>query len=70
MPDALSLLNVNDTRHLEHLTWVAYDGALLVGVGGGDLSYLETASGVLCWQACTSTFTGDAMMQPTACHIC
>ena len=31
MPDALSLLNVNDAHHLKHLTWVVYDGALLVG---------------------------------------
>ena len=31
MPDALSLLNVNDTCHLECLTWAVYDGALLVG---------------------------------------
>ena len=31
MPDALSLLNVNDTRHLKYLTWAVYDGALLVG---------------------------------------
>ena len=31
MPDALSLLNVNDTHHLEHLAWAVYDGALLVG---------------------------------------
>ena len=31
MPDALSLLNLNNARHLEHLTWAVYDGALLVG---------------------------------------
>ena len=31
MPDALSLLNVNDACHLKRLTWVVYDGALLVG---------------------------------------
>ena len=31
MPDTLSLLNVNDTCHLEHLAWAFYDGALLVG---------------------------------------
>ena len=31
MPDALFLLNVNDTCHLECLAWVVYDGALLVG---------------------------------------
>ena len=29
--DALSLLNVNDACHLEHLTWAVYDGALLLG---------------------------------------
>ena len=31
MPDALSLLNINNAHHLEHLAWVVYDGALLVG---------------------------------------
>ena len=31
MPDALSLLNMDDARHLEHLTWAVYNGALLVG---------------------------------------
>ena len=31
VPDALALLNMNNIRHLEHLTWVVYDGALLVG---------------------------------------
>ena len=31
MPDALSLLNLNDACHLEPLTWVLYDGTLLVG---------------------------------------
>ena len=31
MPDTLALLNTNDVHHLEHLTWVVYDGALLVG---------------------------------------
>ena len=25
MSDALSLLNINDAHHLEHLTWVVYD---------------------------------------------
>ena len=30
VPDALSLLNVNDAHHLKHLVWVVYDGALLV----------------------------------------
>ena len=30
MPDALSLLNINNACHLEHLAWVVYDGALLV----------------------------------------
>ena len=32
MPDALSLLNMHDARHLECLMWAVYDGALLVGV--------------------------------------
>ena len=31
MPDALSLLNVNDTCHLKGLVWAVYDGTLLVG---------------------------------------
>ena len=31
MPDASALLNVEDVRHLECLTWVVYDGVLLVG---------------------------------------
>ena len=30
MPNALSLLNVNDACHLECLTWAVYDDALLV----------------------------------------
>ena len=29
--DALALLNIEDTRHLEHLAWAVYDGALLSG---------------------------------------
>ena len=32
MPDSLSLLNVNNTCHLERLMWAVYDGALLVGL--------------------------------------
>ena len=32
VPDALSLLNMNDVCHLECLVWAVYDGALLVGV--------------------------------------
>ena len=31
VPDALSLLKVNDTCHLKRLKWVVYDRALLVG---------------------------------------
>ena len=31
MLDALLLVNLKDTHHLEHLTWAVYDGALLVG---------------------------------------
>ena len=31
MPDALSLLNINDACHLKRLTSTVYDGALLVG---------------------------------------
>ena len=67
VPDALSLLNVNDTP-----TSNASHGQFMMGhcwwVGG--LSFQETASGVLCWQASTSTFTGATMMRPTDCHIC
>ena len=32
VPDALSLWNVNDAHHLEHLMWAVYDEALLVGL--------------------------------------
>ena len=32
LSESLSLLNVNDARHLEHLMWAVYDGALLVGL--------------------------------------
>ena len=31
VPNALALLNIEDARHLEHLTWAVYDGAILVG---------------------------------------
>ena len=31
MSDALALLNVNDVHHLKCLSWVVYDGVLLVG---------------------------------------
>ena len=31
MPDAMLLVNLNDTRHLKCLTWAVYNGALLVG---------------------------------------
>ena len=31
MPDAMPLVNVNDTRHLECLAWAVYDRALHVG---------------------------------------
>ena len=31
VPDALALLNVNGIPHLERLTWVVYDGMLMVG---------------------------------------
>ena len=31
MPDAILLVNLIDTCHLEYLTWVVYDGVLLVG---------------------------------------
>ena len=31
VPNALALLNVNNSHHLECLTWAVYDGTLLVG---------------------------------------
>ena len=31
VPDALSLLNMNNAHHLEHLAWAVYDSVLLVG---------------------------------------
>ena len=31
MPDALALLNINDTHHLKCLAWTVYNGTLLVG---------------------------------------
>ena len=31
VPDALALLNMNDTCYLKHLMWAVYDGVLLVG---------------------------------------
>ena len=31
IPNALSLINVNDIRHLKHLAWAIYDGALVMG---------------------------------------
>ena len=31
VPNALTLLNKNDTRYLKRLMWAVYDGALLVG---------------------------------------
>ena len=63
VPDALALLNVNDTHHLEHLTWAVYDGALLVGCG---LNFQEIVLGVRCWLGYISISTGAAMTQPIA----
>ena len=37
MPDALPLVNLKDTRHLKHLTWAVYNGALHVGSHPGLL---------------------------------
>ena len=61
MPDAPSLLNINDACQVScgwfmmgHCWW------------GGDLSYLGTASGVPCWWASTGIFTRAMMMWPTA----
>ena len=31
IPDALAVLNTKDARHLKHLAWAVYNGALLVG---------------------------------------
>ena len=36
---------------------------------GSGLSYQETTSGVLCWQASTSIFTGAVMTWSTVCRI-
>ena len=66
MPDAPSLLNINDATTLN-----AFHGWCMMGHcwWGGDLSYLGTASGAPCWQAPSNTFTGAVMMQPTVCRI-
>ena len=32
MPATLSLINVNNVCHLEHLTWAIYDSALIMGL--------------------------------------
>ena len=64
MPDALSLLNMNDACHLKHLVWAVYDGALLVG------RWPELPENCL-WctvPACTSTSTGATRTWPTAHH--
>ena len=58
VPDALALLNVNDVCHLEHLTWVVYDGVLLVGPWpelSGDCSWCK------CWPVYISISTGAVM---------
>ena len=49
LPDALALLNMNDTRHLEHLAWAVYDGMLLVGPRPklpGDLPWCMVLAGL------------------------
>ena len=49
VPDTLALLNVNDIRHLEHLVWAVYDGALLVGPQPellGDRSWCTVLAGL------------------------
>ena len=64
MPDALSLLNVNDAHHLECL------GQYMMGhcwwVSG--LSIQETTHGVRCWLACTGTSTEAVRTRPIARH--
>ena len=42
IPDALALLNTEDARHLKHMAWAVYNGALLVGqrVGGAAATHL------------------------------
>ena len=56
VPDALALLNIEDTQHLKCLTWAMYDGAILVPEPGAP-----------CWLGCSDTFTGAAM-RPIAHH--
>ena len=66
LPDALSLLNVNDARHLEHLTWAIYDGALLVGVQPelpGNCQWCTVLAGLY------KHIYRAVMTRPTACHI-
>ena len=62
MPDALSLINLNDAHHLECLIWAVYDGALLIG---SQPELPGITSGALCWRASSNTSTGAAMMRPT-----
>ena len=65
MPVTLALLNVDDARHLEHLTWAVYDGALLVSAWPellGDHPWCTVLAGLHkhIYQA--------TMMRPIACH--
>ena len=64
MPNALVLLNVNDTHHLECLTGAVYNGVLLVGPWP---SFQKIVLGVQCWLGYISTSTGAMMMQPISC---
>ena len=49
VPDALVLLNMSDIHHPECLTWVVYDGTLLVGLQpklSGDHSWCTVLAGL------------------------
>ena len=49
MPDAVPQINLNDTHHLEHLTWAMYDRALLVGSRSelpGDHQWCTVLAGI------------------------
>ena len=49
MPDAMALLNVDDTHHLEGLTWAVYDSMLLVGMQAelpGDRPWCTVLAGL------------------------
>ena len=49
VPDAVSQINLNDTRHLKHLAWAMYDGVLLIGSQSelpGDHQWCTVLAGI------------------------